>query len=145
MLLLAATFAMLVAVSVLFSALDSKISELQTRDGLNSLAEQTAIAMVQTYEAGRQTPSEGQPPVRIMLNGFPQTLAGQEYTIFYQVNEKSIIATSKAERVKVRVPVPIPVEGKLYSSFGQKASVSYFSAPGYCSASPPPCIRLEMV
>lgn len=144
-LLLAATFSMLVTVSLLFSALGSKIAEFQTRDGLNSLSEQTSIAIIQAYEAGRQTSSQGQPPVRIVLNSFPPTIAGREYTIFYQANEKSIVAMSKADRVTVRVPVPVPVEGKLYSSFGQRAAVSYFSAPGYCFASPPPCIRLEMV
>lgn len=136
---------MLVAVSVLFSDLGSKIRELQTKDSMNSLAEQTSVAIVQAYEAGRRTSPEGQPPVRIMLNGFPQTLAGADYTIFYQINAKSVIVMSKAYRVMVRVPVQIPVEGELYSSFGQKPSVSYFSAPGYCSASSPPCIRLEMV
>ncbi len=144
-LLLAATFSMLVTVSLLFSALNSKVAEFQIRDSLNSLSEQTSIAIVQAYEAGRQTSPQGQPPVRVVLNSFPQTIAGREYTIFYQANEKSIIAVSKADRVKVRVPVPIPVEGTLYSSFGQRASVSYFSAPGYCFDSPPPCLRLEMV
>ncbi len=143
-LLLAATFSMLVTVSLLFSSLNSKVAEFQIRDSLNSLSEQTSIAIVQAYEAGRQTVSQGQPPVRIVLNSFPQTIAGRGYTIFYEASEKSIIAVSKADRVKVRVPVPIPVEGTLYSSFGQQAAVSYFSAPGYCSVSTP-CLRLEMV
>lgn len=143
-LLLAATFSMLVTVSLLFSSLNSKVAEFQVRDGLNSLSEQTSIAIVQAYEAGRQTTSAGQPPVRIVLNSFPQTIAGREYTILYQADEKSIIAVSKADRVKVRVPVPIPVEGTLYSSFGQQAAVSYFSAPGHCVVSTP-CLRLEMV
>lgn len=144
-LLLAATFSMLVAITFLFGSLGSKISELQLKDGLNSLAEQASIAVVEAYEAGRQAVPGGQPPVRIILSGFPQSIAGSEYTITYLPSETSIVAVSKAERVKVRLPLAVPIEGALYSSFGQRPAVSYFSEAGYCTATAPPCIRLEMV
>ncbi len=137
----AASLALLVAISYIFSYVSATMMDSQLRNGAGILSEEVAATITMVYETvgGGQTFNGTEQPVLRVTLDLPQTLGGREYTIFFSNNTvMAIVAGFRAD-----TPVPaaegsdITTSGTIFSSSSQQAAVSYYSDQNL--------IKLEMV